>query len=104
MTFEEALTIARNGGIITNKRIGVDSKFIFMRPSDNIEVGTIIEDIKSLPQSFKDKLTEAGLSYGYSIEFTEYLCLCDPPNKRVVNGWYPSQIDLIADDWSEVVL
>ncbi len=94
--------------------------FIFMRPADDIDVTTVIEKVKSLPDSvkkyFSDRMTEKvmharanntteqGQQAGViaaseeKIRFTPYLCM-KAADGTIVNGWLASQTDMLSDDW-----
>jgi hypothetical protein len=81
------------------------NKVIFMRPPDDIPLGVVIDDIKSLPKAVKDYLDlahdgershEDGSTI--SVQFSKYLCMIDE-NKNIINGWQPTQKDMLSDDW-----
>lgn len=102
--FGAALEAVKNGKRAS--RLGWNGKnmFIFQRPADNLEVGFIIDKVKSLPQSVKDFFaakdaqqapSEQGLS---KVQFTAYLCMY-AADGSIVNGWLASQTDMLANDW-----
>lgn len=103
--FGQAIDAAKEGKRIA--RIGWNGKgmFVFMRPGDKLNIRTIVEQVKSLPQSVKDYFDrkddrvnpgEFGLA---TIEFTPYLCMKAADN-TIVNGWLASQTDMLANDWT----
>ena len=78
--------------------------FVFTRPADELEVGFIIDKVKSLPQSVKDFFAkkdakqmpaEQGLD---KIKFSQYFCMY-AADGSIVNGWLASQTDMLASDW-----
>ena len=73
--------------------------FIFQRPEDSLPTDMIVNQVKSLPESFKKWVAN---NYGDSatdkIKFTAYLCM-KAADGTVVNGWLASQTDMIANDW-----
>lgn len=81
--------------------------FIFKRPSDEIPLKVVIEQVKSLPQSMKDFLKNksdsqdggpAGLESRLPVKFCAYLCMY-AADGSIVNGWLASQTDILAEDW-----
>lgn len=116
-SFGEAIEHVRRGNLIHRK--GWANQVVFMRPADEIELETVINKIKSLPSSVKQFLETAHdgeLNYTQThnegspetidpvpgppimIGFTRYLCYIDE-NRDIINGWQPSQEDMLADDW-----
>ena len=88
-----------------------------MRPEDAIGTKTVIEVIKSLPQTVKAFFAEkahnmasntATSNEDYqnlhdkemikSVKFTAYLCMY-AADGSIVNGWLASQTDMLATDW-----
>lgn len=67
--------------------------FIFQRPADSLS-HTFLMSVKSLPESVKKFLYDQQRD----IQFQSYLCLYSAEGK-IVNGWVPSQEDMIAADW-----
>ena len=106
MSFGKALELVKNGSLISRKDWVDENKFVFLRPSDSIGLEMVVKLIKSLPQKVKDYYAR-DLDFDFEdgegkVEFTPYLCLKDE-NGRVVNGWTPSQEDLLSDDWVEFI-
>lgn len=111
MTYGEALTHVKNGHLIA--RIGWNGKkmFVFMRPADSLPLKVLLE-AKSIPvrvkQWYENESYNATspnyltpFSYVqsvFNIEVTAYLCLKAADNS-IVNGWVPSQTDMLAEDW-----
>ena len=84
--------------------------FVFMRPADELHVGFVAKDIRSLPQKVKDYyyqdcVDENGnpleLEKDDVVKFTAYLCL-KAPDGTIVNGWLASQTDMLSEDWQLV--
>ena len=104
LTFGQAIEALQKGNLVTRKEWGGSGAFIFLRPGDSLKVDTIVNRVKSLPDSVK-------AWYGYQffgddgfdieIEFTPYLCMKGVDNK-IINGWTPSQSDMLSDDWEIV--
>lgn len=104
LTFGQALEAVKQGKLIS--RIGWNGKnmFVFMRPEDTLNIDTIVNKVKSLPESVKkyfdsidDKINpgEQGLK---PVKFTAYLCM-KAADDSVVNGWLASQTDMLSADW-----
>ena len=81
--------------------------FIFMRPADELHIGFVAKDIKSLPQKVKDYyyqdcVDENGnpieLEKDDTVKFTAYICM-KAADGSIVNGWLASQTDMLANDW-----
>lgn len=78
-----------------------------MRPADELHVGFVAKEIKSLPQKVKDyyyqdcvdkKGNPIKLQPYDVVKFTEYTCL-KAADGTIVNGWLASQSDILANDW-----
>ena len=104
MSFGKALELVKNGKLVSRKDWVDEGKFIFIRPADEIDLETVVNVVKSLPQKVKDYYAQDPDFYFIEgkVEFTPYLCLKDE-NGRVVNGYTPSQEDLLSDDWVEFI-
>lgn len=73
--------------------------FIFQRPEDSLPTDMIVNQVKSLPESFKRWVANNnGDSATDKIKFTAYLCM-KAADGTVVNGWLASQTDMLANDW-----
>ena len=106
MNFGKALELVKTGKLVSRKDWVYEGKFIFLRPLDRLDLEVVVNVVKSLPQKVKDYYAQDldfdfEESYG-KVEFTSYLCLKDE-NGRIVNGWTPSQEDLLSDDWVEFI-
>jgi len=106
MDFGKAIELVKQGKLVQRKGWNGKGMFIFQRPEDELEVGFIIDKLKSLPQSVKDffkvkdekeAVSEQGL---IKVKFTGYLCMKAVDNS-IVNGWLASQTDMLAEDWEE---
>ncbi len=104
ISFGAALEVVKAGG--TAARLGWNGKemFIFERPADELEVGFIIDKVKSLPQSVKnffkakDEKEAPGEQGLTKVKFTAYLCM-KAADGTIVNGWLASQTDMLSNDW-----
>ena len=98
-TFGQALESLKRGHLVARKGWNGKGMFIFMRPEDNLPTNMIVNQVKSLPESFKRWVVN---NYGDSetdrIKFTAYLCM-KAADGTVVNGWLASQTDMLANDW-----
>ncbi len=105
--FGIALKILKEGQMV--QRIGWNGKgiFIFLRPADELNVEFVVDKVKSLPQRLKayyllDIINENGervpVAEDDTVKFTAYFCL-KSADGTIVNGWLPSQTDLLAEDW-----
>lgn len=101
-TFGQALESLKRGHLVARKGWNGKGMFIFMRPEDNLPTNMIVNQVKSLPESFKRWVAN---NYGDSetdrIKFTAYLCM-KAADDTVVNGWLASQTDMLANDWAIV--
>lgn len=102
--FGVAIEALKQGKRVSRKGWNGKGMFVFMRPSDELNVDVVINQVKSLPQSVKDFFkqrdekempSEQGLS---KVKFTEYLCMY-AADGSIVNGWLASQTDMLSEDW-----
>ncbi len=105
LTYSEALVAVKEGKLITRTGWAAQGMFVFMRPADELDIDFIVHKVKSLPQAVKNYyacLTNPDIKNGIDgetqIKFTPYLCLKSADNS-IVNGWLPSQTDMLANDW-----
>lgn len=98
-TFGQALESLKRGHLVTRKGWNGKGMFIFMRPEDSLPTNMIVNQVKSLPESFKKWVSDNhGDSDTDKIKFTAYLCM-KAADGTVVNGWLASQTDMLANDW-----
>lgn len=106
-TFGPALKSIQRGKLVTRKGWNGKGMFIFMRPADELHVGFVAKEIKSLPQRVKDYyyqdcVDENGnpidLAKSDVVKFTAYICM-KAADGTIVNGWLASQSDMLANDW-----
>lgn len=104
MEFGSAIAAAKRGKMVAREGWNGKGMFIFMRPEDELEVGFIIDKVKSLPRSVKNFFkakdekndpAEQGLE---KVRFSAYLCMY-AADGSIVNGWLASQTDMLAEDW-----
>lgn len=98
-TFGQALESLKRGHLVARKGWNGKGMFIFMRPEDSLSTDMIVNQVKSLPESFKKWVADNhGDSETDKIKFTAYLCM-KAADGTVVNGWLASQTDMLANDW-----
>lgn len=83
-------------GMLARRRCW-NGKFIFMRPADTLSVDFVVNKVKSLPVSFRSSVANSK-NMNEQIQFGAYLCMRDSDGS-VINGWVPTQEDILADDW-----
>ena len=98
-TFGQALESLKRGHLVARKGWNGKGMFIFMRPEDSLPTDMIVNQVKSLPESFKRWVANNhGDSETDRIKFTAYLCM-KAADGTIVNGWLASQTDMLANDW-----
>lgn len=98
-TFGQALESLKRGHLVARKGWNGKGMFIFMRPEDSLPTNMIVNQLKSLPESFKRWVANNhGDSETDRIKFTAYLCM-KAADGTIVNGWLASQTDMLANDW-----
>jgi len=104
LNFGQAIEALKEGKRVARQGWNGKGMFIFERPSDELEIGFIVDKVKSLPQSVKDFFkariekempSEQGLE---RIKFGPYLCMY-AADGSIVNGWLASQTDILSEDW-----
>ncbi len=107
LTFGLALEALKQGKKVAREGWNSKGMFVFMRPADELHVGFVAKQIKSLPQSVKDYYyqdcideqgKELDLSDDDIVKFTSYLCM-KAADGTIVNGWLASQTDMLSEDW-----
>ena len=102
--FGQAIEALKQGKRVARQGWNGKGMFIFMRPADELEVGFVIDKVKSLPQSVKDFFkardeNEAPSEQGLTkVKFGSYLCMY-AADGSIVNGWLASQTDILSNDW-----
>jgi len=106
-SFGQAIVSIKRGRLVTRKGWNGKGMFIFMRPSDELNIKFVAYEIKSLPQSVKDYFKQDIIDPDGNIipddrtdvvKFTAYLCM-KAADGTIVNGWLASQTDILAEDW-----
>ena len=98
-SFGQALKSIQRGRLVTRQGWNGKGMFIFQRPVDSLPTNIIVNQVKSLPESFKRWVSDNyGDSESDKIKFTAYLCM-KAADGTVVNGWLASQTDMLASDW-----
>ena len=107
MNFGQALEAVKDGKLATFQGWKKQSQFIFMRPADKLHVRFVANVIKSLPQSVKDYYRQdcvdgdgapLDLEKDDVVKFTAYLCM-KSTDGTIINGWTPSQSEMLLEDW-----
>ncbi len=109
LNFGQALEAVKQGKLIAREGWNGKGMFVFMRPSDVINVETIINNIKSISQTLKnyyksrfahtiDEEADVQSPKDIKVTFTAYLCML-AADGSIVNGWLASQTDMLANDW-----
>lgn len=102
--FGQAIAALKEGKRASRTGWNGKGMFVFERPSDELEIGFIVDKVKSLPASVKDFFrgldekempSERGL---IKVKFAPYLCMY-AADGSIVNGWLASQSDILAEDW-----
>lgn len=107
MGFDFAMLAIKDGKLVCRAGWNGKGMFIFQRPADELEVGFIVNTVKSLPQALKDyyqkQVTnpDSKVNYPTKIKFSSYLCM-KAADDSIVNGWLASQTDMMATDWEVV--
>lgn len=106
--FGEALLAMQKGQMVARSGWNGKGMFIFMRPADELQVGFIIDNVKSLPQSVKDffaKMVDSAANEETAqnmrtkkVKFGAYICMY-AADGSIVNGWLANQTDMLATDW-----
>ncbi|MGY0037676.1 Thoeris anti-defense Tad2 family protein [Pedobacter sp. NJ-S-72] len=101
VTFDVAYQAAKEGKIIAREYWNGSDKFVFMRPEDQLPYGVLL-NIFSIPDSVKNWFIKKAETVPYEefclFKFSAYLCMKDADN-NIENGWYPSPVDVLAEDW-----
>jgi hypothetical protein len=105
LNFGQAVESAKAGNLIAREGWNGKGMFVFMRPSDELDVETIVHKVKSLPIALKGYFGNKTnpndpqrLDGATKIKFTAYLCM-KAADESIVNGWLASQTDMLAEDW-----
>jgi len=112
LTFGQAISALKDGKLVARSGWNGKGMFIFQRPSDKLSVETIVNNVKSLPDSLK-KYYQGNFAWTQQeavdgigpdktfVEFTSYYCM-KAADGSIVNGWLASQTDMQAEDWQIV--
>lgn len=108
VSFGAALEALKQGKRVARNGWNGKGMFIFMRPADELNIGFVVDKVKSLPESVKryfeqDILDEHGqrievIEESDTVKFTAYLCM-KAADGTIVNGWLASQTDMLSEDW-----
>ena len=85
MKFGEALEAVKEGKLIARSGWNGKGMFVFQRPEDWLSTDTIVNRVKSLPDSFKKYVKDYyDIDETNMIKFCSYLCMKDA-NDNIVN-------------------
>jgi hypothetical protein len=107
MNFGIAIEALKRGKRVTREGWNGKGMFVFMRPSDELNIEFVVDKMKSLPKSVKDYYeqdivdenhTRLPVSENETVRFTAYLCL-KSADGQIVNGWLATQSDILSEDW-----
>jgi len=108
LSFGLAIEAAKLGKRIAREGWNGKGMFVFQRPADELEIGFIINVVKSIPESVKDyyqSIVDSGVNEETTtkllttkVKFGSYLCMY-AADSSIVNGWLASQTDMLATDW-----
>lgn len=105
LNFGAAIEAAKEGKLIARKGWNGKGMFVFQRPSDVLDIDTIVHKVKSLPNSVKSFFASKTnpndpnrFDGSKQVSFTAYLCMY-AADGSIVNGWLASQTDMLAEDW-----
>jgi hypothetical protein len=96
LDFGFALAAAKEGKRVARAGWNGKGMFVFQRPADALPRSFVAGSIKSLPDSVKEHFEGSTVD---SVGFSAYLCL-KAVDDTIVNGWLPSQTDMLATDWT----
>lgn len=104
LAFGSAIEALKAGQHVARAGWNGKGMFLFIRPADKLNIRTVVEHVKTMPQGVKDYFDsrddrvnpgEFGLA---DIHFGAYICML-AADGSVVNGWLASQTDMLAEDW-----
>lgn len=98
MTFEEALPILKDGGII--RRAGWDSNLVVIKQNNNTVHPDVIPKMTSLPEQAKALFREKAME---QIKYTNQVLLLNT-HTGIAKNYIPDWEDLFATDWGHVTL
>ncbi len=99
-TFGQAIGSLKHGFKVAREGWNGKGMLLFMRPFDTLPDKMIVEQVKSLPWNFKEWVRNHP-NEEHSRFFTQYICM-KAADGTIVNGWLPSQTDMLTDDWELV--
>lgn len=99
-TFGQAIGSLKNGFLVRRQGWNGKGMFLFMRPFDTLLDQMIVEQVMSLPWNFKEWVRHHP-NETHQRFFCSYICL-KAADGTIVNGWLPSQTDMLTDDWELV--
>jgi hypothetical protein len=103
VNFGQAIEALKEGKRVARQGWNGKNMFIFQRPADEVNIRTVVENVKSLPESVKkyfdsiDDRKNPGEFGLRNIKFTSYLCM-KAADGSIVNGWLASQTDMLSND------
>ena len=98
MTFEEALPILKDGGIIA--RNAWDSHTVIIKQNNNVVYPDIFPKMTSLPEEAKALFRERNME---QIKYTNQVIILNT-HTGVAKNYIPDWEDLFATDWNHIIL
>ena len=102
LTFGAALQLLKAGRMVQRKGWNGKGMFLFIHPEFSCSLEAFLK-IVSVPESVKSKIVDVleteNLNPTY--KFTAYVSMF-AADRTIVNGWVPSQPDVLATDWQIV--
>ena len=96
-TFGQAVGSLKRGFLVRRKGWNGKGMFLFLRPWDSLNDGSITDTVKSLPWSFKEWV-RAHPNETHQRLFGSYICM-KAADGSIVNGWNATQVDMLSEDW-----
>ena len=93
LSFGQALELIKLGHLVARKKWG-EGINIFIRPEYVAGIADLSR-IKSLPKYFVDE--ELKNKNSVDVKFHAYIC--KKLGNSIINGWVPSQVDMLTNDW-----
>lgn len=98
MTFEEALPILKDGGILT--RGAWSQNIVIVKQNNNIVYPDVFPKMTSLPEEAKALFRERSMEH---IKYTNQVIKIDTQS-GVAKNFIPDWEDIFATDWNHILL
>lgn len=101
LTYGTALEAVKEGKLIARDGWNGKGMFVFQRKEVQMNIDLLLS-LNTLPKGVKDyyERKHQPIIYPHDVQivFSPYLCMKTVDDK-IVNGWLPSQTDMLANDW-----